>query len=510
MSKKIIFIGPPGAGKTTLRKIFFEGENATKLLEYSLAPTRGQESIILKLREKIGIFDLAGQEINKWFEINNSSVFYNTKVVIVVIEANTTIEDIIKFLENVDNVRNKLSPFAKIYLLIHKIDLLNSKDLEKLEKQLKEEVKEVRLLKIVFTSIKKEFFIPTFSVFIEILENSLKDESTFNKIDFDALDYMIRVIYHIDKEVVVLNDDLIKKVNVPPQILNEILIKLLDNRDIRVSNLNGKITWKLTLKGRRRYNAIIKDFMLTNIKYLKEQSTLLNKSKKLKIPPVLGFMISDKNGKILILIENEKDIIENFFKRNLEGKIEGDFSIELIPMFFSALEKFSSQFNFKDISKLNFEGMFINIQLFQFESFNITFFFNPDINLNPLKEEISMYFKEFFRIYHKELEIANKNFFINATPKLNKVLADWHQEINARCEKMLINLELFDFEKAKKIYADLDEIFDEMNLKHKLTVKKIKELKLNLIKAILNQDHHDINIIFQKIRDLKLTYLPTL
>jgi adenylate kinase family enzyme len=47
MNKKIIFIGPPGAGKMTLRKIFFEGENLKELLEIGLEPTHGQETIFL-------------------------------------------------------------------------------------------------------------------------------------------------------------------------------------------------------------------------------------------------------------------------------------------------------------------------------------------------------------------------------------------------------------------------------------------------------------------------------
>ena len=78
MSKKIIFIGPSGAGKTTIRKIFFEGENSKKLLEYALEPTYGEESLILRLpglNEDIGIFDLAGQENHRWLETNENEIF---------------------------------------------------------------------------------------------------------------------------------------------------------------------------------------------------------------------------------------------------------------------------------------------------------------------------------------------------------------------------------------------------------------------------------------------------
>ncbi len=83
MSKKIIFVGPPNAGKTTLRKIFFEGENRLKLLKFGLEPTLGQESVILNFSENIGIFDLAGQENWRWLESDEKSIFYDTKILII-------------------------------------------------------------------------------------------------------------------------------------------------------------------------------------------------------------------------------------------------------------------------------------------------------------------------------------------------------------------------------------------------------------------------------------------
>ena len=124
MSKKIIFVGPPNAGKTTLRKIFFEGEDRSKLLEFGLEPTHGQESVFLKLSEDIGIFDLAGQENVRWLETEEKSIFDETKILIVVIDITSPIEDILNFAEKIIEIRNDLTPSSFIYLLLHKKDLI--------------------------------------------------------------------------------------------------------------------------------------------------------------------------------------------------------------------------------------------------------------------------------------------------------------------------------------------------------------------------------------------------
>ena len=130
MSKKIIFVGPSGAGKTTLRKLFFEGENSNKLLEYALEPTYGEESLILRLpgiNEDIGIFDLAGQENERWFSVDENSIFLDTKVILVIIDITAGLDEIITFIKRVIEVRNNLTPETMIYVLLHKIDLVSQK-----------------------------------------------------------------------------------------------------------------------------------------------------------------------------------------------------------------------------------------------------------------------------------------------------------------------------------------------------------------------------------------------
>ena len=130
MSKKVIFVGPSGAGKTTLRKIFFEGENASKLLEYALEPTYGEESLILRLpglNEDVGVFDLSGQENDRWLESEDKSIFLDAEVIMIIIDITAEFDPILDFIRKVITIRNDLTPNSFVYVLMHKIDLVGHK-----------------------------------------------------------------------------------------------------------------------------------------------------------------------------------------------------------------------------------------------------------------------------------------------------------------------------------------------------------------------------------------------
>jgi GTPase SAR1 family protein len=200
MSKKIIIIGPPNAGKTTLRKVFFEGENPTALLENALDPTHGIESIILKLSEEIGIFDLAGQENEFWLEINKNSIFFDSEIIIIVLDITNPIEDIFNFTEIVLNIRNELTPSSIVYLLLHKIDLIDNDRLKEIRTQVDNKLFKENLLKIAYTSIKKESFQKTFGLFIDILKTCISKKVATKTIDLNFYRDTIYFLYKLQEK----------------------------------------------------------------------------------------------------------------------------------------------------------------------------------------------------------------------------------------------------------------------------------------------------------------------
>lgn len=86
MVKKIVLVGSSSAGKSTLRKWFFEGENIFKLLENPLEPTISYENKSYRFIQELYVFDLAGQEVDRWFG-NQQEIFDESEVIINVIDA---------------------------------------------------------------------------------------------------------------------------------------------------------------------------------------------------------------------------------------------------------------------------------------------------------------------------------------------------------------------------------------------------------------------------------------
>ncbi|MHA1677717.1 MAG: ADP-ribosylation factor-like protein, partial [Promethearchaeota archaeon] len=254
MGNKLIFIGPPGAGKTTLRKIFFEGENTKKLLEYALEPTYGEESIILrlpKIHEEIGIFDLAGQENERWLESEERAIFLDTNIILGVMDVTAEIDAIIEFITKILKIRNEVTPSAFVYILLHKIDLISFKKLERLKDEIKFKFIDAKQTKFFFTSLKREFFYQTFSCFLQIIKKSIStEEEGESTAILNVLEENFNLIKIIDEEIIISKEELARKLNKPVAIIDILLRNLEKKGYVKVENVENQKLISLTDEGK--------------------------------------------------------------------------------------------------------------------------------------------------------------------------------------------------------------------------------------------------------------------
>ncbi|MHA1717974.1 MAG: GTPase [Promethearchaeota archaeon] len=180
-SKKLLFIGFPSAGKTSIKKTFFDKEDPNSILgDEAPEPTRGLVHFIYSwFNAEVGIVDSSGQEFESYVSMGNDvervMAFEGSDIVIYVFDVSNwkdEEEKVISNLEKIISTKNEIAPNSKIYAFCHKIDLLSSDDKNNILK-VKEILEKSLGIKTTFSSIQPEY-IHTLFRSMELILNETK------------------------------------------------------------------------------------------------------------------------------------------------------------------------------------------------------------------------------------------------------------------------------------------------------------------------------------------------
>ncbi|MGB5913163.1 MAG: hypothetical protein WBH31_18380 [Promethearchaeia archaeon] len=242
--------------------------------------------------------------------------------------------------------------------------------------------------------------------------------------------------------------------------------------------------FSLTDIGKDYFKNVIKSFSSSIIK---------EETSEEKIPLFIGAFIADKDGKSLFNIELFENALEKYILSNTSEDAYVSFvDLDLFPMFVSALEKFALELNLQELTGFSLTGKNLKMHIFGYEDFTVTFFLNPNINLKPIKTIIENYFKNLFQTYDTDFKYSMKTGQIDNLFPIIEEGKKWLQELNSKYEEMIINLDIYDIEHAKDLYDKIDDLFNKVNVQFSITLEKIKKLKVNLMKAILEKDFDEL------------------
>ncbi|MHA1149696.1 MAG: ADP-ribosylation factor-like protein [Promethearchaeota archaeon] len=235
MPRKIIIIGRAAVGKTTIKKIIFEGTNPKSLLENPLSPTRGIEiSNYSWLDLQLGLFDTSGQELDQLLsdEAIEINYFKNADAIIYVIDSvnwenNSTL--IKSDIDNINKILTKNSVQSQLIFFFHKLDAISKpKSLWKTGKNFLDKLNFEAKPKLYFTSISSEYIYLLYNAFFEIMSSFSFETLDLKRILDKTLEkYSKILIILLNKKNSILVQSMTEDFN--PNVIQDIYAKISKN-----------------------------------------------------------------------------------------------------------------------------------------------------------------------------------------------------------------------------------------------------------------------------------------
>jgi len=492
----MVFIGPAGAGKTTLRKIFFEYEIAEHLLDTPLDPTYGVESIVLRLGQNIGVFDLAGQENEKWLNGEDKDIFLDATIVIIVIEATSPILDIESFVTKVIQVRDETCHDALIYLLVHKIDLVADDDLDNVKNLIINRLGKEPRMKIEFTSINKRYFVKTLGIFKDIIKLSLDEEIILEQIDHEAIKIMLDILRLIKQNASLLPTQIKETLNLTDSQIASALTFLESKNLIRREASGEKNAIVLAPDLNPEFIEEIVSNPQEEMEMIEDQYLQQEQPRQENVPPVLGFVMANKDGIAFLIVE----VYDGAFEQFLGIKSKDD--VHLVAPFVSALSHFSKELNVINMADFRVRGRNLSLSVIGVKDFQITLFINKDISFDKIKAKITGFFTNLVMNNKSRLILDGRTGARGSYNDLELLAQQWLAGLNKTYTDMVASMKIFDANDARSLYNRLEEISIKIGNNIK-TQEKLRMVKTRLVNAIMEKNIGEIKEIVETTKQFE-------
>jgi hypothetical protein len=188
---KVSLIGKPSMGKTTIKKVIFEGEDPNDLVLFPLEATIGiKYSVHQFMDSKVSLIDAPGQSLSTILQDEQKQIlaFGDARAIIYVFDYPTWISDSQEIIDDVRRIYeiNKKQDFgASIILFLHKIDLIIKKKIGTLLSFIRKQIiKQLGLpeeLPLYFTSLHPNLIYTTYNAISNTISSFSENTSTLKE-----------------------------------------------------------------------------------------------------------------------------------------------------------------------------------------------------------------------------------------------------------------------------------------------------------------------------------------
>ncbi len=210
LTKRVALVGKPEVGKTTIKKVIFEGEDPNELVLFPLEATIGTKYSVHKFMNlKISLLDTPGQSLPILLKDEDKQIatFENTGAIIYIFDYPTWIsdsQDIIDDIKSLYEINKKHKFEAKLILFLHKIDLLIDKKigskLDLIRKQINRQLELPEDLTIYFTSLHPNLVYTIYNAISHTFSTFSKETLNLEDIIKKSMQTLIKTICFVSNQ----------------------------------------------------------------------------------------------------------------------------------------------------------------------------------------------------------------------------------------------------------------------------------------------------------------------